>query len=311
MRPASDRGLPEDPRAERSARGARMTAKRTHTAALVVFALLAVATVGAFFVTQRLKRGSAVVKKISTPLYVSPNGDGRKDTAHISFRLPKGDRVTVAIVNGAGDEVRRLVDDKKLGRGPHSVVWSGRDNSGSVPPDGRYYLRVILRGQGRATTAPRGILLITTPPRPKLVGVSPSRIATGGRRTVSIRFSGPTSPPPVFSVYRTGDGPPQLVHRFEGRRGSNTGQWDATDARGRPVPPGTYAVAVTVQNRALVNGSAPAQLPPTSKSAVRGTGVTVAGAEASGPLTPVRAGTTARVHLPGVRGSVRYRLTRV
>ena len=129
-----------------------MTTTRTSNVALVVFALLTVATVGAFFVTQRLKRGSAVVKKISTPLYVSPNGDGRKDVARISFRLPKRDHVTVTIVDGAGEEVRRLVDDRELGRGTHRVAWTGRDNSGAIPPDGRYYLRVILRGQGRATT---------------------------------------------------------------------------------------------------------------------------------------------------------------
>src|SRR4051794_38282242 len=283
MRPPPARRLPEHQGAQRRAGGTggqrvSPTAQRDRTAtvALVVFALLVVATVGAFFVTQRFKRGSAVVKKISTPLYVSPNGDGRKDIARISFRLPKSDRVTVAIVNGNGDEVRRLVDDKKLGRGEHRVVWTGRDNSGAVPPDGRYYLRVILRQQGRATTAPRGILLITTPPRPKLVSVTPQRIAPGDRPDVSIRFTGPTSPPPVFSIYRTGDGPPRLVHRFAGARGSNVGHWDGTDAKGRPVPAGTYAVAVTVQNRALVNGSAPAQLPPTARAAGRGTGVTVA-----------------------------------
>lgn len=284
---------------------------RTATLALVVFILLAVATVGAFFVTQRLKRGSAVVKRISTPLYVSPNGDGRKDTAPVSFRLPKADDVTVTIVNGAGDEVRRLVDDRSLGRGIHRFVWSGRDNSGAVPPDGRYYLRVILRAQGRATTAPRGILLVTTPPRPKLVSVMPARIRPGERADVAIRFKGPTSPPPVFSIYRTGDGPVRLVQRFPGTRGSGTGHWDGTDAKGRPAPPGTYAVAVTVQNRALVNGSAPPHLPPTARAALRDTGVTVAGAEASGPLTPVRAGSATRVHIPGVHGRVRYTLTRL
>jgi hypothetical protein len=288
-----------------------VTAKRTNTAALVVFALLAVATVGAFFVTQRLKRGSAVVKRISTPLYVSPNGDGRKDTAHISFRLPKGDHVTVTIVDAAGEEVRRLIDDRKLSRGTHRVVWTGRDNSGAVPPDGRYYLRVILSGQGRATTAPRGILLVTAPPRPKLVSVTPARIAPGSRRTVSIRYTGPTSPPPVYSIYRTDDGPPRLVHRFEGPRNSNVGQWDGTDAKGRPVPPGTYAVAVTVQNRALVAGSAPAHLPPTAKTAQRATGITVTGPEAAPPLTPVLAGTNARVRISGAHGRVRYTLTRL
>jgi hypothetical protein len=284
---------------------------RTTTLALVVFGLLAVATVGAFFVTQRLKRGSTVVQRISTPLYISPNGDGRKDTARISFRLPKGDRVTVTMVNSAGDEVRRLIDDRKLRRGVHSVVWDGRDNSEAVPPDGRYFLRVILRQQGRATTAPRGILLVTTPPRPRLLSVTPTRIAPTGRRDVAIRFSGPTSPPPVFSVYATGNGPARLVRRFQGARNQSTGHWDGDDSRGHPVPPGTYAIAVTVENRALVAGSAPRRLPPRPSTAARGTGVTVAGAQAAAPLTAVRAGSVVRVHLPGVSGPLRYSLVRI
>src|SRR3954466_3363015 len=132
--------LPEHQGAERRAGGTggqrvSPTAQRDRTAtvALVVFALLVVATVGAFFVTQRFKRGSAVVKKISTPLYVSPNGDGRKDIARIPFRLPKSDHVPVTIVDGAGEEVRRLVDDRELGRGTHRVAWTGRDNSGAIP----------------------------------------------------------------------------------------------------------------------------------------------------------------------------------
>ena len=45
-----------------------------------MFALLVVATAAAFFVTQRLKRETPVVKRISFGAYVSPNGDGRKDT---------------------------------------------------------------------------------------------------------------------------------------------------------------------------------------------------------------------------------------
>jgi flagellar hook assembly protein FlgD len=284
---------------------------RAATWALVVFGVLVVATVAAFFVTQRLKRGSAVVQKISIPLYISPNGDGRKDVAHISFRLPKADRVTAAMVDGAGDEVRRLIDDRHLSRGDHGLIWNGRDNAGLVPRDGRYYLRVILSRQGRATTAPRGIQLITTPPRPRIVSVTPTRIAPSGHRDVAIRFSGPTSPPPVFSIYRTGDGPARLVNRFEGERNESVGHWDAADARGRPVPPGTYAIAVTVQNRALVAGSAPAKLPPTAAGAARGTGVTVAGAQAAGPLTPTRPGSVARIRLPGVSGVVSYSLRRI
>ena len=86
----------------------------TGTLARVVFALLVLATVGAFFVTQRLKRSEPLVQRIRLPLYISPNGDGRKDTAPFSFELPKGDDVTVSIVNSNGDDVRRVVDSRQL-----------------------------------------------------------------------------------------------------------------------------------------------------------------------------------------------------
>ena len=65
------------------------------------------ATVGAFFVTQRLKRAAPVIRHVVLPLYISPNGDGRKDRAIIKFKLPKADdRVTVSITDANGDEVR-------------------------------------------------------------------------------------------------------------------------------------------------------------------------------------------------------------
>ena len=63
--------------------------------ALAVFFGLVVATVGAFFVTQRLKRSTPVVRDIQMPVFISPNGDGRKDRVKIKFFLPKADRVTV------------------------------------------------------------------------------------------------------------------------------------------------------------------------------------------------------------------------
>jgi flagellar hook assembly protein FlgD len=283
----------------------------TVTLGVAVFAMLVVATVGAFFVTQRLKRSSPVVRGVSIPLYISPNGDGRKDSARIRFFLPKRDRVTVAIVDEDDDEVRRLADDRRMRRGRHSFVWRGRDDSDRVPPDGTYYLRVVLRAEGRATTAPRGIRLLTAPPVPKLEAVAPGRLRPGGRRRVAIRFSGPASPPPLFSVYRTSaTRPPRLVDRFAGERNSHTGHWDATDERGRPVPPGTYAFAVTVQNKGLVSGSAPRRLPPEAAVAQPGTGVSVTGPQATGPLQPVRAGNVARIALDGPRGRVGYTLSR-
>ena len=277
---------------------------------VAVFGLLVVATVGAFFVAQRLKRSKPVVRDVSLPVYISPNGDGRKDKIRIGFVLPRRDRVTVSMVDRGGDEVRRLADDRRLRRGRHWFVWRGRDNSGSVPEDGVYFLRVALRRQGRATIAPRGVQLVTAPPKPKLASVRPARIRPGSDRLVRIRYRGPSNPPPLFSVYRTGAGKPRLVDRFAGFLGRRTAQWDATDERGRPVPPGTYAFAVTVQNRARVSGSSPVRLPPDAAAAAAGTGVTVATIEAAGPLEPVRPGRAARIELSGPRRPVTWTLRR-
>src|SRR5690348_5635404 len=89
---------------------------RTQTIALIVFGLVLVATVGAFFVAQRLKRSSPVVKRLYLPRYISPNGDHRKDRIRIGFFLPKPGDVTVSIVDGGGNEIRRLADDRHMNR---------------------------------------------------------------------------------------------------------------------------------------------------------------------------------------------------
>ena len=100
---------------------------RTATVATAVFAALVVATVAAFFVTQRLKRSAPVVRHVMLPLYISPNGDGRKDRAVIKFRLPKADdRVTVSITDANGDEVlHELHPERLIFEAPkkHQQVW--------------------------------------------------------------------------------------------------------------------------------------------------------------------------------------------
>src|SRR4051812_33393235 len=111
----------------------------------VFFVLLALATVGAFVLTQKLKRSTPVVERVFFPRYISPNGDHRKDTATIRFDTRKRDYVTVSIVDESGNEVRRLANERRLRRGTHVFVWNGREDSGRIAPDGDYRLRVTLR----------------------------------------------------------------------------------------------------------------------------------------------------------------------
>ena len=282
-----------------------MTRVSSPLIARVAFALLAVATLAAFFVTQRLKDSDPVVKRIATPLLVSPNGDKRKDTARVTFELPKGDRTTVAVVTAGGDERRRLMDDERLGKGRHAVEWDGRDDDGRVLRDGAYYVRVSLRRQGRAVTGPRPITLETTPPRPRLQ--SAQRLRDG---SVRLRYSGPSSPPPLITVYRTDGGKAREVARFIGERNRNVQVWDGFVGLKR-LPPGDYAFGVTVQNKALVAGSWPTKLPPTRATAQPRTGVTFTDLDLAPPLEPIRSGTVARVAVGGPARRFRWKLTRL
>jgi hypothetical protein len=276
----------------------------------VVFGLLVLATVGAFFVTQRLKREDPVVKQVELQRWISPNGDGRKDEAVIAFRIPERDEVTVSILDERGDEARRLVDGRRLGRGRHRFTWDGLTDAGQVAPDGEYRLRVTLREEGRSLNHPRPLLLDTKPPRPAFVEVAPPLLPAGAPRRVRLRYRGDSSPPAEFRVYRTDEGPPREVARFSGTRGEQEAVWNGR-AGARPAPEGGYAFSVTVRDRAGNAGSAPPRLPPTAATAPEGTGVTVAGPRAAGPLEPVQAGSVVRVALgPGGR-RFRWRLSRL
>jgi hypothetical protein len=277
--------------------------------ARVVFALLVAATGAAFFVTQRLKTSDPVVKRLALQRFFSPNGDGRKERAGISFQLPKGDRVTVEVVDGGGDRVRRLWDGRRLRAGGHELSWDGRDDRGRVPADATYYVRVSLRDQGRAVTGPRGIVLTTQAPRPRLLSVTPGRVAAGRRVPVTVRFTGPAVVRPIFRVWRT-DGSVREVASFTVPRGQHAGAWDGM-VRGRPAPEGTYAFSVTVQNRALIQGTAPGRLPPRRDDAAPRTGLRIAGPEAILPVEAVSAGAVARIPVVGSSGALPWRLSRV
>jgi N,N-dimethylformamidase beta subunit-like, C-terminal/FlgD Ig-like domain len=274
------------------------------------FVLLVLATGAAFFITQRLKSGEPVVKRLALQKFFSPNDDGRKDRALIAFDLPKGDRVTVDVVNRNGDRIRRLIDGASFGRGGHRLGWDGRADDGTVPPDGTYFVRVTLRRQGRAATGARGIELVTTPPEPRLVSVSPSWVSLRRPVPITIRYTGPSVVPPVYGIWRTDRLPPKRVAVLKGDRQTHTIRWDGR-IRGRLAPAGRYAVSVSVQNRALIEGTSPARLPPTRRLARPRTGFTIGGATVAPPLEPVRAGAVASFDIYGGSARVAWRFDRL
>ena len=84
--------------------------------AQIVFALLVLACFAAFFVTQRLKHTPTSVQRFKlTPIF-SPTPAGHVKEERISFKLANAEKVTVTIVDAAGDTVATLVHDRPVAR---------------------------------------------------------------------------------------------------------------------------------------------------------------------------------------------------
>lgn len=283
-----------------------------------VYGLLVVATIAAFFVTQRLKSDEPVVLRFSsTAKAISPNGDGVADYTVVGFDLSEDARVSFDMIDERGDEVRALVKARDLqGDEKHRFAWDGRDDEGAAVPDGRYRLQVTLRDEGRTLRSEREVRVDTSPPRARLAFARPNLISPGiegSPRLVEIAYRGPKNAAPEYRIFRTDDGEPRVVLRF---RGSDTKSafWDGR-LRGHLAPEGNYAFNVSVRDKAGNLGRGPiGERGPTAASALPGTGVVVRRLTLRGPLTPVEAGDVATFTVgPSTRRKLRYRfaLTRL
>jgi hypothetical protein len=223
-----------------------------------VFALLVCATLGAFFVAQRVKSTPPAVQNVGVYPFFSPNGDGRFDRARITFSLKRSDDVSVTIVDHQGDQVRVLETSRHLSAGAllPALRWDGRRDDGLRAPDGLYRVRVGLRHQGRSVMLPHGIRLDTVPPRLRVVGIGPGQSKvpvpellprpSGG--PVVARFSGPTRHAEAL-VYRTSPLRRTPVAHLAVDAKNHLAEWDGT-AQGKRVRPGTYLVVVLARDQA-------------------------------------------------------------
>src|SRR5215204_6049115 len=188
-----------------------------------VFALLVVATIAAFFVTQQLKSEDPLVLRFAAkPKQLSPNGDRYRDSTDVGFDLSEPAKVTFSIMDGEGNEVRRLVDDRELaGDAKHRFAWNGRDDDGAVVPDGVYRMRVVRRDEGRVIDSAKRVRIDRVAPRVAIESAEPEVIAPrepGQRPQVKIAYRGPANEAPEFRVFRTDDvAKPHVVRRFRGK----------------------------------------------------------------------------------------------
>lgn len=279
-----------------------------------MFALLVLATVAAFALTQVLKTEDPVVLRFAAePVAISPDGDGVRDETEVGFDLSEPAEASFSIVDAEGNEVVELVDAEQFaGDAKHRFNWDARDADGEIVPDGTYRMRVARRSEGRVLTSRKTIWVDTAPPkRIALRSAEPGVVdpSSGDPVAVRVTYAGPPNPWPEFTVWRTDDGPPRIVRRFRGDD-SNSGVWDGRDDDGRLVPDGDYAMQVRARDLAGNVGVAPAG-EPTRATARPGTGVAVRRLTLEGPSGVVSAGAVAVLRVGPQPRPFRFELTRL
>ena len=155
----------------------------------MIFGVLVIATIAAFWVAQRLKHGPSIVQQLSFTPLLSPNGDGRHDAAAIGFLLARRERLTVQVIGPApGVGVVATLVDRRSTRAYRRVNlrWDGTSRIGARVPDGRY--KFVIRAGPKVIVVPRSVVVDTQPPAVRLTATARSadraefRLVTPGRR---------------------------------------------------------------------------------------------------------------------------------
>lgn len=207
---------------------------------------LLVGTAAAFAVTEALKLERSPVTRPRFDGVISPVCRCETEAATLSFRLRRADRLDLTIVDG-DMTVRTLSEDLVRTRGPVSIEWDGKDDSGAIVPDGRYRLRVDLAYEGRAIVIPREITVDTRAPEFEIVYAGPTTISPdddGRRDEVRILYRASEDVGPRILV--NGRVAVELPVR---REREQTVVWDGRLA-GRRAEEGSYRVSIQVRDRA-------------------------------------------------------------
>jgi subtilase family serine protease/Tol biopolymer transport system component len=166
-----------------------------------------------------VERGDLLLRLAASPDVVSPNGDGRRETATLECELTRAARVWLQVRDTGGRVLHSFEDAAERAAGGWSFVWDGRDGAGQPVPDGDHVLWIRAEDPDVATVyeerATR-LVLDRTPPsvviaRPAVGGYAPS--------TAWVRGSVSDAHLAEYRVTATPAGgvPVDLAHAFEGK----------------------------------------------------------------------------------------------
>jgi hypothetical protein len=225
-----------------------------------VFAVLALATVGAFYLTQHLKVSNPLIngQPRADPPAINPLAAGvcqDLNKNYVSFRATKvgfflqktASVVDVYVLNAAR---QRIATARGSGRNMtlnryYYFSWDGREYGGGLAPDGNYELQALLQFDGRRIKVGE-VAVLTTAPLLTFALTVDHHIAT-------LRFTPAGYRSVMLVVYSAGAKRRLLVKR-ELAQSARSASWGERIA-GKRAAPGTYLVGLQVRNASCTFGS--------------------------------------------------------
>ncbi|HET8977808.1 MAG TPA: hypothetical protein VFN87_06595 [Solirubrobacteraceae bacterium] len=247
---------------------------------VATFVVLGAATVGAFFLSQHLKVTTPLITGYPAPVpgTINPVNGGTcllrnpkgvkvpvsyKRTQVSFYLLNRPDVVDVTIVSRDGRVIRTLPGSGRYMalKKRRLFVWNGREDDGSIAPDGAYDIRVSLVRQNRSllisnqnTGAVEPVTVQTRPPALVVTGVSPRVVTAPGHATVAINFTGNQGLRPRVLILRiSASGAARLVKSYAATKVSGTSLWNGTLTGGRAAPPGRYLIGLLLAHDRTCN----------------------------------------------------------
>lgn len=189
---------------------------------------------------------------LSPPAF-SPNGDGRHDAVTVTLpalRPGEIEQWELTFTDRDGRIRRRASGRDPL---PPSWIWNGLDDAGQSCPDGTY--RVLLKTWGAEQTLlsedDRTVDLMTQTTR---FGIVPSTRAFSPTRGRGVLFqvrSPETETVGSWEFEVSDSGTNRVVYATQGRgRLPKRISWNGRDAKGVPVPDGSYVCLLVAEDRA-------------------------------------------------------------
>jgi flagellar hook assembly protein FlgD len=250
----------------------------------------------------------------STPIVLSPNGDGIDDTARLDFTLSERATVVASVRDAGGSTVRTITFS--AASGPGSVAWDGLGSAGALEPDGTYTLEISAHDAAGNPSAGLAASVVLTTARSR-VAASPAWLSPAGRgqdpRVANLSFTLERPASVTWQVTTAAGVPVRTWYEnapLDPR--TYTAPWDGRNDAGALVPGGRYLSRVTVadgvtsttEETPVYSGGIRILTSPAKPAAGQFVTITVVAVEALG------ANPTVSISQP-LRARVSYRTTKV